>query len=281
MTWRTTGDVDEFLATAGGFLRADPARNTILLTVAETLRTRGATAFGEADPLFGWWRPVDTGVRSAFLQTPPHPLLLAEAPGDAAPTLAEVLAAVDRPLPGVNAGAGTAEAFAATWRRLTGAAATVSRRTRLHRLDELVPPRPAPPGSDRVAAAADRDLLVDWYEAFGREIGEPGGFAAVVDDALDHGGVILWEVDGVPVSMASRTRVVAGMARVAPVYTLPELRGRGYAGAVTVAVSRAARDAGATEVVLFTDLANPTSNALYQRLGYRPVEDHVVLSFAA
>ena len=69
------------------------------------------------------------------------------------------------------------------------------------------------------------------------------------------------------------------MVRVGPVYTPPGLRGRGYGGAATAAVSQAALGAGAREVVLYTDLANPTSNALYQRLGYRPVEDRVVLSF--
>ena len=85
---------------------------------------------------------------------------------------------------------------------------------------------------------------------------------------------------GVPVSVAGLTRAVAGMVRVGPVYTPPELRGRGYAGAVTAAVSQAALEAGLREVVLYTDLANPTSNALYQRLGYRPVEDRVLFSFA-
>nr|WP_232542680.1 GNAT family N-acetyltransferase [Streptomyces sp. QHH-9511] len=80
-----------------------------------------------------------------------------------------------------------------------------------------------------------------------------------------------WETDEGPVSMASVSRTVAGQARVSPVYTPPGARGRGYAGAVTRAVSRAALDAGAEQVLLFTDLANPTSNALYQRLGYRPV----------
>ncbi len=79
--------------------------------------------------------------------------------------------------------------------------------------------------------------------------------------------------------MAGHTREVAGMVRVAPVYTPPGLRTRGYAAAVTAAVSRAVRDAGATDVVLFTDLDNPTSNALYQRLGYRPIHDRVRLSF--
>jgi predicted GNAT family acetyltransferase len=70
------------------------------------------------------------------------------------------------------------------------------------------------------------------------------------------------------------------MVRVAPVYTPPEHRGRGYAAAATAVVSRAALDAGAREVLLYTDLANPTSNRLYARLGYRPVEDRVVLTFS-
>jgi predicted GNAT family acetyltransferase len=58
------------------------------------------------------------------------------------------------------------------------------------------------------------------------------------------------------------------------------VRGHGYASAATAAVSQAALEAGLREVVLYTDLANPTSNAVYQRLGYLPVEDRVVLSFA-
>jgi predicted GNAT family acetyltransferase len=88
---------------------------------------------------------------------------------------------------------------------------------------------------------------------------------------------MLWAVDGVPVSMAGVSPVIAGQGRVAPVYTPTELRGRGYAGMATVAASRALIAAGADEVLLYTDLANPTSNALYQRLGYRPVENVTVL----
>jgi predicted GNAT family acetyltransferase len=48
---------------------------------------------------------------------------------------------------------------------------------------------------------------------------------------------------------------------------------------VTIAASRAAQDPGAAEVVLFPDLANPTSNALYQRLGYEAVADRAIYSF--
>ena len=81
--------------------------------------------------------------------------------------------------------------------------------------------------------------------------------------------------------MAGRSRATAGMVRVGPVYTPPEHRARGYATAATFHASRAALDAGAREVVLFTDLANPTSNALYQRLGYLPLEDRLALLFRA
>ncbi|NDZ98825.1 GNAT family N-acetyltransferase, partial [Streptomyces sp. SID10116] len=74
---------------------------------------------------------------------------------------------------------------------------------------------------------------------------------------------------------------IAGQVRVAPVYTPADLRGRGYGGAATAAVTRAALDAGAAQVLLFTDLANPTSNRLYQRLGYRPVADFAQWDFTA
>jgi predicted GNAT family acetyltransferase len=77
--------------------------------------------------------------------------------------------------------------------------------------------------------------------------------------------------------MAGRTRDVAGVVRVATVYTPPEHRRQGFGGAVTAASTQAGLDGGARDVVLYTDQANPTSNALYQRLGYRPVEERVVL----
>jgi hypothetical protein len=69
------------------------------------------------------------------------------------------------------------------------------------------------------------------------------------------------------------------MVRVGPVYTPPEFRGHGYASAATAAASQQALDAGASEVLLFTDLANPVSNSIYQRIGYRAVEDRIVLAF--
>lgn len=90
-----------------------------------------------------------------------------------------------------------------------------------------------------------------------------------------------WESpDGTPVSMAGSTSMVGGMIRVDPVYTPAHLRGRGHGGAATVEVCRAAPAAGATDIVLFADPANPTSNALYRRIGYVPVTDFAVYDFS-
>jgi predicted GNAT family acetyltransferase len=79
--------------------------------------------------------------------------------------------------------------------------------------------------------------------------------------------------------MAGRTPGVAGAARVQAVYTPAGHRRRGYGAAVTAAATERALAAGAEHVVLFTDLANPTSNGVYRRIGYRPVEDRLLLAF--
>jgi RimJ/RimL family protein N-acetyltransferase len=282
MAWTLTDDLNDYIAVAGGFLRSRPVQNTIQLSVAETLRARGASAFGEAAPLFGWWRAGGGEITAALLHTPPHPVLLTRLPEGSAEPLAEALAGRHRPLPGITAAEGDAAAFAAAWSRLTGESFRESRRSRLFRLGQLQPPDPGPRGTARVATTADRAWLESWFAAFAQEIGEGMGRPAdAVDDRLSYRGLTLWEAGGAPVSLAGRHRSAAGTVRVAPVYTPPEHRRQGYAGAVTAAVSQAALDDGADHVVLFTDLANPTSNALYQRLGYRPVEDRVVLQFGS
>jgi GNAT superfamily N-acetyltransferase len=285
MSWRMSHAVGEFLDEAGEFLHAHRARNTVLITVSETLRVTGAVARAEEEknlPLMGWWRSEDGGsVDGAFLHTPPFPVLLSAMTAEAATALAGQLAAGRRQVRGVNGEERNARAFADAWRdRRIGTDVRVLRRMRLFRLGELTWPDPRPGGRPRLATSQDRELLINWFEAFSRDVGEPEmDHEPAVDDRLSYDGLTLWEKDGQPVSLAGVTRTVAGMVRVGPVYTPPELRGRGYAGGVTSTVSQAALDAGTTDVLLYTDLANPTSNALYQRLGYRPVEDRVMLSF--
>ncbi|MEV5979057.1 GNAT family N-acetyltransferase [Streptomyces sp. NPDC052114] len=281
-TWHFTDDLDGFLDRAGAFLRAEPAVHTVLLSVTDTLRMRGPRAYGDGDPLFGAYTGDDGTVRGAFVRTPPHRVALSPLDPVAADDLARRLADVSPDLPGVATELHTARAFAEAWEKHTGATATAGVEQRLYRLGTLTPPAPGPKGRARVAGDADRDLLARWHEEFGEAVGErpamaPGEWA---DARIAYGGVTLWETpDGTPVAMAGATRLVAGQIRVAPVYTPAALRGRGYGGAATAAVSRAALDAGAAEVLLFTDLANPTSNGLYQRIGYRAVRDYAQYEF--
>jgi predicted GNAT family acetyltransferase len=221
-------------------------------------------------------------VGAAFLLTGAYPVLLSAMPAHAATDLADALADRRTAPPGVNGSAPAAQAFAAAWERRTGTAAEVKMRQRLFRLDRLRSPDPLPEGAVRVASASDRRLVRGWFTAFEQEAQGGGPVReALIDDRLGHGGILVWEVDGAPVAMAGRTRVAAGMARVGPVYTPPAHRRRGYGAAVTATLTRSALDAGAEHVVLFTDLANPTSNKIYQRLGYRPVDDRLVLGFDA
>ncbi|MEV7086810.1 GNAT family N-acetyltransferase [Streptomyces sp. NPDC093085] len=328
MSWQWTEDVEEFRRVADPYLAADAARNTVLLTVSESLRGGdggdggdgvgdGDGGAADADPpgagdgpaRFGWWRedgpdtldpdtpdPDTPGapVSGAFLQTPPYPPYLGTMPARAAVALAHALRAGElgqrgAALTEVRGRAADIGAFGAAWADGTGPSAgdraagpspyRLTHHIRLFRLGELTPQSPAPEGRARPARAEDVPLVAAWLTAFADEIGEPAGAdqSGPARARIGQGLLLLWEKDGVPVSLAGRSPLLADQIRIAPVYTPPAHRGRGYAAGVTAAISEAARRAGAREVLLFADNANPTSTALYQRLGYRPIEGYATL----
>jgi predicted GNAT family acetyltransferase len=88
----------------------------------------------------------------------------------------------------------------------------------------------------------------------------------------------LWE-DSKPVALAGITRPTPEGMGVGPVYTPPERRGRGYATSLVAQISQQLLASGRQFCTLFTDLANPTSNSIYQKIGYRPVGDYTVYRF--
>jgi RimJ/RimL family protein N-acetyltransferase len=155
-------------------------------------------------------------------------------------------------------------------------------RERLFRCDRLLAPTPVA-GCSRLATARDEALLRLWFAEFEEEaLGRPRGPAeveAAVRQSLEGHRCWLWlDGSGQPVSFAREQAGRCGVARIGPVYTPPSFRGRGYGAAVTAIATRAVLDAGNVPV-LFTDLANPTSNAVYRRLGYRAVEDFRLVRF--
>ncbi|MEU0115025.1 GNAT family N-acetyltransferase [Streptomyces bobili] len=274
--WRLTEDVDEFLARAGDFLRSRPALHTTALSVTEKLRTQGTEG-----AVFGRLQRGGE-VDATFYRFPSRGLSVTSLTAEQADALAAQLIALGHSLPWVTADDSTATAFAEAWQRRTGAKPSPRVRLHLYRLGTLTPPEPFPAGRGRLVGEGEHEHLMGWCREFAADVGED-----VTIDAGSWAGTrfaekryTYWETpDGTPVSMAGVNPLVGGQVRVDPVYTPAHLRGRGYAGAVTVEVSRAALAAGAEEVVLYTNAANPTSNALYQRLGYVRITDVVVYDF--
>jgi predicted GNAT family acetyltransferase len=218
------------------------------------------------------------------LRTPPWPVIVSGLPLD--PGLVESFLTqwlkADPDLPGVSGPVENATAVADVWTRLTGGTTATTLAARLFRLGELVPP--ATPGHAREATEDDIDLLVAWRGDFEVEaLGfrrTPGDGPAAVRRMFEIGdSIILWEDGGTPVSWALATRPMNGMSRVGPVYTPPEHRAHGYGSAVTAAVSQHVMAAGARDILLYTDLTNPVSNSIYQKIGYRPVYDSTELEF--
>ncbi len=278
MGWTLTDDIASYANAVAPLLAGEPVRYTALASVLASLTKHGRNVYGDLPPVLGWWTR-DGVVAAAALRTPPQGMLISDLPGPAASELAEAVAAKSTKLSGVIGGEPDATAFASAWSAITAADYRVVLRMRLFRLGTLTPRVPGPDGAARIATSADSAIAYAWHDEFAAETGQCGTSAAAVDDQLRTGRFVLWEVAGEPRSIASLTPVLKGVARIGQVYTPPALRGRGYAGAVTVATSRLAQERGADQVTLFTDVANPISNALYLKLGYQPVEDRVEIKF--
>lgn len=284
-------NVATFDAAAYPLLAADPVRHTLALTALHRLRDgAGAPAL-----LLTVHRRGD--VVGALLREEGRPALVSALPVRCADLAA---AHADAGLDGVTGPVAEAEAYAAAHSARTGASVAVARSLRLFRLVTLTTPpggrgvaRVAQPPASRAVSvpgsnavtrgretgdSRDIEVVAAWQQAFAREaLGQAAPTSdprpGIVASMRGGAGHLLWEVDGRPVAYAAARRPVGGMSRIGPVYTPPEHRGHGLGSAVTAAAAAWAAGAGAREVVLFTDLSNPVSNAIYPRLGFRPVYD--------
>ena len=271
-------DPAAFLAAAGPLLLEDEARHNLMLGIAGTLRD-----YPSVYPEFHLWLVEDDGVVvGAAMQTPPYNLAVARPTEDGALTaLADALSDDGVELPGVTGAVPEVDDFAATWERRSGRVRRPRMQLRIYRLVE-VRPVVGVSGRQRTATVRDRDLLVTWVRAFaleamGEGVDEP---ERMVDARLraSTAGFMLWE-DSEPVSVAAWGGETPNGVRISAVYTPPHLRRRGYASAVTAALSAERLAAGRRFCFLYTDLANPTSNKIYMDIGYEPVCDSIDYAF--
>jgi GNAT superfamily N-acetyltransferase len=242
----------------------DPVRNTIFATIRADLRRSGD----------GAWSAFD-GPALAARSSPVHPIALTAGWAD----LSGLATAIGE-LPVVAGVGGPVPAVEELVRRL-GRAAAHRTAERLYRLERLRAPKGVP-GTTRAAEPGEADLIVEWYSAFTVEA--HGGVPSSIDvrgqvrRCIHDRRCLVW-VDGCgPVSMAMLRPPEAGVSRIGPVYTPPSARAHGYGSAVTAGAARAILATGAVPV-LYADRANPTSNRIYQAIGFRPVADRASVRF--
>jgi predicted GNAT family acetyltransferase len=283
--WVAATGIEDFRDTVVSVLSARPLENNQLLAVFDRLLTEGPHAFGERDPELlarHGYRHV-----AALLRTPPYAYIVGGTPDRAGVSaLADLLLDPGNGHDGreINIPEACEGDLAEAWTRRTGRAPRVIERMCLYRLDKPLAPVPVPAGHAKLADSGDVPIVARLLQEFwtGIDRAQPRDAAMtahrIAAARVAEGTFWLWlDEAGEAVSLAGTTPVIAGTGRIGPVYTPARLRGRGYAGAVTTAAGRALLERGAGEVLLYTDLANPTSNALYRRLGYRPVSGRVLV----
>jgi GNAT superfamily N-acetyltransferase len=184
--------------------------------------------------------------------------------------------------PGVIGPRDVATRFSSAWCARTGCTSSVRTDQMIYRLDR-VNPIAYSPGSLIQAAEAHLDLVAEWMTGFS-EVTPEGPLEraeaqARAKDAVGAGRVYLWR-DSTPVSMAWKTRPTQHGITVSGVYTPRALRRHGYATSCVAALSQLLLDEGYAYCTLYTDLANPTSNHIYQEIGYRPIRASIDMVFA-
>jgi len=271
-------DPVEFLERAGPLLEADAARHNLILALAWLLHERPGV-YEE----FGLWVVEEGGQPlAAALITPPFNLVLADAADDRA--LAALAAAVREsgmPVPGVVGNRPAVDRFNEAWCGPAGVVPRLHMGQGVFALERVEHVGEAP-GAARRAVPADRAPVLEWHDAFAaealpHEAQVPEHAERMIDYRLDPGtddaAFWLWEDEGAPVSLVGYGGPSPGGARIGPVYTPPKHRRRGYGTALVAAVSSWLLGHGRRRCFLYTDLANPTSNSIYQKIGYRRVAE--------
>ena len=268
----------DFLAKAGQYLAKDEARYGLILGLAKGV-AKFPERFTKDKP---WFCSISTGkvINAAAMRTPPNMLIAAHFSGylkAVAEALVTGVADSYEVMPGVVGDKELADVFARRWCEKHNVKITHTMAQRIYRLDK-VNPVPLSPGRLRPATVKDKELVDEWRHAFVIETGVGNAPERDITPALEIGWIFLWE-DGKPVSMAHQSRPTDKGMNVSGVYTPPELRGRGYATSCVAELSRSILQSGKEFCMLYTDLANPTSNSIYIIIGYKPVGDSVQHTF--
>ena len=217
------------------------------------------------------------------LMTPPYKLQIASfcrEPEKAVELLAANLRKGEWNVPAVLAEEEIAKCFASEWTKLTDCQSEHSMRQRIYQL-RAVKHHDYPSGCFRRASAEDLSCAAKWMASFQKECLDStisAEFTKTAQSMIENGYLYFWN-DPLPVSMAAFTRPTKNGITVSYVYTPPEFRKKGYASAVVASLSSLALENGKQFCTLYTDLSNPTSNSIYQKIGYEFVAEVMDVNF--
>jgi predicted GNAT family acetyltransferase len=273
-------DAGHFLDRVQPFLLCREAEHCLILGLLDGLRS--GEQWGSGPPLMAV--AEESGeIKAVALMTPPHNLILSWTADDSAlDAIAHELHARGVAIPGVNSSAEIARRFALKWSELSGCTSRAQMAHRIYQLNR-VREQVRAAGRLRDPTQSDEALMRKWRAAFSIDAEHMDAEEAARQAALPmpkSRHLMLWEVEGAAVSMAGYAGPTPNGIRVAWVYTPPENRGKGFAGACVAALSQKLLDDGRNFCFLYTDLANPVSNHVYQKIGYEPVTDATVYSFS-
>lgn len=284
MHFRIYTDVKQFYQDTYPVFMLHEAQNVIPLGNL-IMGNEGVDKIGWRDPVKWFMATVadDAGIRIAAMMTPPYKITLYATNNNCDESALQCLingiknAGVQPP--GVMTDKDLAERFAMAY---TGGNYKVACSQRIYELLQVSAGIPSI-GKLRLAKESDMAFLPYWCEGFHSDC----FFTSFTVPADEEGGryeiasghMYILEDNGTPVSMTKITRELQSTCGVGYVYTPPYFRGRGYATSCVAAVSRLALEKGFTRCVLYTDLANPTSNNIYQKIGYTPIGDSLDIEF--
>lgn len=268
--------VESFLGETLAYLEQDEAVNNLMLGIA--LRLQEDPSLVPQVELITIHK--DEALALAGLMTVPANLILYHV-GTVDEQVLQCLAAGlmegGTPVPGVVGSKELVAKFAQIWPAQAGCSVRAGMKMRIYELRQ-VNLDVVGPGRLRPAGEGDLSFLSEAIAAFQRDAGldedpDPAQCLEQARRLAARGYVYLWELGDQVVSMAAKSRPTRNGCTINLVYTPQELRGRGYATSCVASLSQLLLESGYRFCTLITDLANPTSNSIYQKIGYRPLAD--------
>ena len=264
----TYPNASAFLSENQAFIEQEETVNSLLLGLSIGLSKQQET---EGSRFFSVQQTGD--IQMVAINTPGRYLILTNPfLPEAIPTLIDHLIEKGIHYPGCIGPEGASLTFAYHWMEKRRGSYEYEMKNLCYELREVIwPPKPA--GQMRLGLEKDIPLLTQWFNNFVKEAMEQSESMevsrSIVEKKIADQLIYVWEVEGIICCMAAKARPTANGVSINYVYTPKEQRKRGYAAQLVAHLSQLILEDGYTFCTLFADAEFPSSNRIYQKIGYR------------